>query len=674
VIKIDFHIHTVKTPSDSDFTFDLNQLNEYIKIANLDALAITNHNVFNLNQYSQIASSVTAKIFPGIEIDLEGGHLLVIADGTDLDDFAFRCQQINELVPGKDESITLDQFERIFPKLNKYILIPHYDKHPSIPGHVIDKLSNFITAGEVNSPKKFVYCHKEATDLVPVYFSDCRIDKNLTKYSVRQTYLGCDEPDFSAIKNCLGDKRKVALSPDETNSLFQVFDDGQKISTGLNVILGERSSGKSFTLKKIYSEFENVKYIRQFSLIETDDERDESNFSKLLSEKNSLLTKEYLNEFKDVVEDVIEIDIDNNHRDISKYIETLVKFSTESAKHDSFSKAALYSDDEFQILPQKGLVDLINSTQNLIENIQYREVIEKHIPIINLKNLIIELMIEYGRNEMEAQKRRFLNEIVRDIKSKLRTKTAAPIIDDIDLYRITMDEIKVAKFNALVENIRRERTIMERNIRGYKIVAKTRKFSGAQELKDTSKKKLSFASAFASYEKPYDYLRELKGIGGLEEADYFKFFVKIEYLILNRDGFSVSGGERSEFNLLQEINDAQKYDMLLIDEPESSFDNLFLKREVNEIIKDISKIMPVLLVTHNATVGASINPDYLLYTKKELHDGKIKYRIYSGHPTSKELVAVDGYKLKNYDVLMGCLEAGQHAYNDRSRLYEDIKN
>jgi len=49
----------------------------------------------------------------------------------------------------------------------------------------------------------------------------------------------------------------------------------------------------------------------------------------------------------------------------------------------------------------------------------------------------------------------------------------------------------------------------------------------------------------------------------------------------------VSGGERSEFRLLQEIKDAQNYDFLLIDEPESSFDNMFLKSDVNQIIREI---------------------------------------------------------------------------------------
>lgn len=114
--------------------------------------------------------------------------------------------------------------------------------------------------------------------------------------------------------------------------------------------------------------------------------------------------------------------------------------------------------------------------------------------------------------------------------------------------------------------------------------------------------------------------------------------------------------------------------MLLIDEPESSFDNLFLKNEVNEIIKDISKNLPVVLVTHNSTVGASIKPEYILYTKKEVFDGKIEYRTYSGFPTDQELMSKDGKRLKNFDVTMDCLEAGKPAYDERKKIYEDIEN
>ena len=44
--KIDFHIHTIPKATGENFVFSLDTLKEYIKIARLDAIAITNHNFF----------------------------------------------------------------------------------------------------------------------------------------------------------------------------------------------------------------------------------------------------------------------------------------------------------------------------------------------------------------------------------------------------------------------------------------------------------------------------------------------------------------------------------------------------------------------------------------------------------------------------------------------------
>lgn len=672
--KIDFHIHTVSTPSDSPFDFDLNQLNEYVSNTNINAIAITNHNTFNLKQFNEINDAIPINIFPGIEIDLEGGQILLIGDGNDLHDFDTKCRNISEACPTNKDSISVADLKRIFPDLSKYILIPHYDKKPRIKEETLAQLRTFVTAGEVTSPKKFMYCLNDKERLVPVYFSDCRIDNNFTKFPVRQTYLGCDEASFAAIKSCLRDKSKVSLSSSEANFMFQIFDDGQELSTGLNVIIGERSSGKSYTLERISNESKNIRHIRQFSLVARDDKEDERKFNKLLSDKHSLLSRDYLGELQNVINDIIDIDIEEDSKSVSRYLDSLIKYAKESEKHDAFSKAKLFSEEEFQILNQQGLKELIDSTENLIENIEFKEIIEKHISIKNLKELIVELMREYGGREEERLKRKWLNDLIKEIKNKLQIRTAATTIVDLDLYKVAMDLNKVEKFKNVVHLVRKEREIMRKPVQGFEIVAKVGEFGGAGELKTLSRLKSAFSDAYDKYGDPYKYLQELKNVDGLEEAEFYRYFVKIEYLILNKDGFEVSGGERSEFNLLQEIQDAQKFDMLLIDEPESSFDNLFLRSEVNEIIKDISKNMPVVIVTHNSTVGASIKPDYLLCTKKEVVGGKIEYRIYSGFPTSKELVSRDGTKLNNLEVTMGCLEAGEQAYNERRVGYEDIKN
>jgi Fe-S cluster assembly ATPase SufC len=205
-------------------------------------------------------------------------------------------------------------------------------------------------------------------------------------------------------------------------------------------------------------------------------------------------------------------------------------------------------------------------------------------------------------------------------------------------------------------------------------LAKTKKYTGAGQLKKKSKTNLGFSEAFNNYENPYKFLISLQNVG-IEETEFYKYFVDIDYRTLNKHGYEVSGGERSEFNLLHEISDALKHDLLLIDEPESSFDNIFLKSEVNELIKEISKEIPVIVVTHNSTIGASISPNHLVFTQKIVDAGNVEYKVFFGHPTSKTLENVNGEAIKNLDVLLNCLEAGEEAYNQRNIMnYEILKD
>ena len=125
---------------------------------------------------------------------------------------------------------------------------------------------------------------------------------------------------------------------------------------------------------------------------------------------------------------------------------------------------------------------------------------------------------------------------------------------------------------------------------------------------------------------------------------------------------------------MQEIKDAQNYDILLIDEPESSFDNMFLKSDVNQLIKELAQSMPVVVVTHNSTVGASVGADYILYANKENEGGKVIYRLYSGYPSDKKLVSLDGKTISNHEKMLNSLEAGHDVYTARGLGYEAIKN
>lgn len=672
--KLDLHIHTVPTISDADFSFDMSKLKEYVIDCKLDAIAITNHNVFDLTQFNTISALLSIPVFPGIEINLETGHMLLLAEKTDAIDFDSRCLEITSQIKLSSDAISLDDFKRIFSNLGKYLLIPHYRKSPEITEDVIDALQPYIQAGEVDSPKKFIYCLKDSKSLVPVYFSDTRISGNLDMQTKRQTFVNCGNITIGSLKNSLSDKGKVSLSKSGSSSMIQIFKEGLEISSGLNVIAGERSSGKSHTLKRIYKENPMVKYVPQFSLVESDDKNDEVRFNRMLSGNQSLFTQNYLKDFQSVVADMLSCDLEKNDLGVSNYIESLKKHASESERFDAFSKARLFSEEEYVLAELKGLTELIDSVQHLIENIEYRPIIKRHIDTDNLKELIIELMQEYAKREKDRLIKIWVNDLVIDIRKKLRLRTAATTISEVDLYRTAMDIDRRNKFTAIVEQLRDDKVIMEKSIQGFKVIAAKGKHLSVTDLKNAGSFKGSLASIYQKYNNPYDLLKALRATPTLPAEECYRYFVKIQYSIINKDGYGVSGGERSEFNLLQEIEDAQCFEMLLIDEPESSFDNIFLKNEVNALIKEIAATMPVVIVTHNNTVGMSIRPDYLLYTKKDKQKDKVEYSIYSGYPTDKSLKSIDGRCISNINVTMGCFEGGEDTYHERRRIYESIES
>ena len=668
--KIDFHIHTVKAISDSMFEFNIESLKKYVERLELDCIAITNHNLFDKEQFISICNELAIKVFPGIEIDLEGGHILLISENEDIEDFDYKCNKVKELIKSKSDTLSFDQFLEIFPLLDKYLLIPHSDKNPPIKEETLTKLGIHYFVGEVASLRKFKSYIKDETKPVPVIFSDFRFTENLTSFPTRQTFLNVEDDSLRAIKGSLYDKAKVSLSKDEGNDFFQATDSGVTLSTGLNVIIGERSTGKTYTLDKICNNFDNVKYIKQFSLLQDNEE----DFKRKISTRHSLVSESYLKEFKEVVLDANQINLKENDVRIEKFIVSLKKYASESNNLDAFSRCKLFNETNFEIDDLDNLKKLITSTSNLLENTEYKSIINKHVSEDVLKLLIVELINTYNKKHELNLKKLWLNEIIGNVKDALRFRSTTTAIEDVDFHKTQFEKLKINKFCQIVKKLQSDRIIDSKEIRGFKVIAKTKKFTGAAQLKDISKSKLAFSNAFNNYNDPYKFIISLQDVG-IPETEFYKYFTEIEYLILNKYGFPVSGGERSEFNLLHEINDALKHDLLLIDEPESSFDNIFLKNDVNALIKDISKQIPVIVVTHNNTIGASIKPDYIAYTQKIIENKEVVYKVFFGHPTSKFLRNANGETIENLNILFNCLEAGETAYYERkTQAYEILKN
>lgn len=677
--RCDLHIHTVPSVSDRIFEYDKDVLLDYVTTTGLDVIAVTNHNLFEYSQFYEIKNALpNTVVLPGIEVDLEKGHILVIANNDDgtLFDFNAKCEEVKNKIQSKDDFISYESFIRIFDDVSHYLLIPHYEKDPKLNKDIIVKLGKNIIAGEVSSVKKFIYLENEETEPTPVYFSDFRAEKGVTpdRFPVSHTFIDVDQVNVNTLKLCLMDKTKVSLTAEKGVKLFQIFPNGQMLSTGLNIMFGKRSTGKTYTLDAIASRFEGrAKYIKQFELLNTS-KNDSDQFENDMKIRQENSAEDYLREFSAIVTDMLKTcSVDEDEMKLQKYIKAVMLSAQQSDINDIYSRSKLFNESDFKVKNNEEIKKLINATLELLESQLYKSLINKYLQEHSLKELLKELIEHYRKDYTKNLYFKEVNNMISVVKAALQLKSAAHRIPDVDLYQYLINKKKREVFSKIALAIKDKKTISTEKAGNFTISVSVRPFINASDLKSVISRQISLSNAFLRYGNPIQYLEELK-MAGVEINRIYKLFAAIDYRILNSSGLPVSGGERSEFNFLQKIKDAILCDILIIDEPESSFDNIFLKNEVNRFIKEMAENMPVIISTHNNTIGGSIKPDYILYTEKKIEANEPHFNIYSGYPYAKNLTDVDGNTIENYEITLNSLEAGEQAYSERRDIYETLKN
>lgn len=206
------------------------------------------------------------------------------------------------------------------------------------------------------------------------------------------------------------------------------------ISTGLNVLIGARSTGKTYTLDEISATVGNAKYIKQFSLVQQSEAEYERDFTSEVERRRSVFVDDYLAGLKRVLDDVMNVDLDARERELDQYVATLLKSAEETDRQDAFSKAILFDEVKYPVGNNKTLISLIESVKHVIENIEFRGIIEKHVELIALKRLIVELIDLLRDRNLNSQKTKIVNELVDEIKQGLRLRTSATQVKDVDIY------------------------------------------------------------------------------------------------------------------------------------------------------------------------------------------------------------------------------------------------
>lgn len=116
------------------------------------------------------------------------------------------------------------------------------------------------------------------------------------------------------------------------------------------------------------------------------------------------------------------------------------------------------------------------------------------------------------------------------------------------------------------------------------------------------------------------FLNNLKRKNFYNEANFAEYLVCKEVKLLDSEGIPASGGQAVGFALMLRLNEAKNKQVILIDEPELSLDNAYIRSELNSVLKELAINSMVVVITHNSTLGTLLNPDYLIITSKMMKE------------------------------------------------------
>ena len=371
VKRIDFHIHTVPSIKDSDFNFSIEWLKAYVDKTKLDAIAITNHDLFDKNNFEEISEYLpNVKVYPGIELALDIGHVNIVFPCDCIDVLSQFSEWLSNIHQTQSDSITSEQLREQLPCWDQGIYIFELGKSKGVK-EIPNIFSNLVCVGGVPNQLRFNIAKNNPESLVPCLFSDAHATNqdsdnrnDIAKLQNKQTYLQIDSCEFEDIKKCLRDKSKVSINKENLKDVVDI--DNVKISSGLNLVVGKRGTGKTYFLNKI-KEFSDDEYyeIKQFETAKADDyiemqRKDQGSieFSKW--------QEKYTNEFSKIKSYLQDTYTETD--DIENFLVDVKRFATEMARSKSSQKYLLFQETEFELSNINYIRSALTNIKNVIEN------------------------------------------------------------------------------------------------------------------------------------------------------------------------------------------------------------------------------------------------------------------------------------------------------------------
>lgn len=691
-MRIDFHIHSVVTPSDAKgFDFDIDVLRHYVEESKLDAIAITNHNGFYVDNYKEISEALSIPVFPGIEINVAKqsgfGHVLIIGDPNSLDEFIAGSNTISQLCPDNTSFANWDDVLKAYPSLEKWLVIPHFKKDKHLDSVTLEKIreSVGIDALEVSNEQRWLQ-ENDSTEEPLVVFSDSRPGFKMPesdreskdiRYRYGWTYLEVEQLSIPSIKRAFASKRNVTLFDGE--GTFRILPGGLPASRRLNVIIGRRSSGKSVTLKRIADSFDEGEafWIHQFDIASKASEKE---FDKTVKEDDQRFFRDYFKPLQEMINDYTQQDHVQIEDAAKNYLDELIVYAKSPA--NDCSKLPVYNCQPYLFDLEdneiKHDVGLLKAVKLLYTDERRTEVIDQTIGRDNLAELYSEIYALL-RESIEAKKQKeIVNGICISIQGALKGKTSRkPLPSQAPVREMFKHAYREHLLSRAMDSLFEAKGLESEPVAKFLKKRSRRRITGATEgkkgLPANIKQDAGIGALYNNGDDANKLVRSLRILESSTVPYACQLLFCIETEIIDTVSESrLSGGQRAEYILLNELNRAKGKDIVLIDEPESSFDNPFLNTAVSQMINDLADTTPVFLVTHNNTLGVSISPDWVILTTYDKNTKK--YAVYSGCFTSDCLRDLESNEVSMSEVLLFTMEAGEPAYLERAKRYGITEN
>ena len=299
---------------------------------------------------------------------------------------------------------------------------------------------------------------------------------------------------------------------------------------------------------------------------------------------------------------------------IKDYLKRLKSYAETSSKQDCYSSCALYTSEDMTAPSKKDTCELINSVVALLKSEDNADLIESTIGRARLIALLESLVRRAKHEKIEREQVRLTNKIVHAARQKLKVSAVDEYPQPI-LEMAFEQELFFRKASMLLERCWQPKKIADDNFSAYSkysIIVNRRKFSSANEIK-SALGKTSTSLAQITKKNAADYLDTLLAIP--EDVDLSQGLFSVEVGMVDSKGAKLSGGQRTECVFLGKLHEAYGSSIVLIDEPESSFDNPFLSKSIASKIRDLASNAAVVVATHNQVLGFDLNPEKVFITK-----------------------------------------------------------